>query len=172
MPGIMDRNQNGYVLDWGCDWGIENRGSGSRARGYKLTLLKIRMFGIFWKCARIGERLSPYVSICCVLMAVSYFSHDNRMTVKDRSVWFWILWNWLQVSIFFGGWLIPLHVALPATHLEPTQPMTFDTLYWHLWGSSKIDSRVRTIKEQSPIECYVSRTDEISKRTSSSWFNV
>lgn len=29
-------------------------------------------FGIFWKCARIGERLSPYVSICCILMAVSY----------------------------------------------------------------------------------------------------
>ncbi|KAH7192301.1 uncharacterized protein B0J16DRAFT_380191 [Fusarium flagelliforme] len=27
--------------------------------------------GIFWKCARIGERLSPYISICCVLMAVS-----------------------------------------------------------------------------------------------------
>ncbi|KAF2424827.1 DUF1242-domain-containing protein [Tothia fuscella] len=29
--------------------------------------------GIFWKCARIGERLSPYVSACCVLMAVSMF---------------------------------------------------------------------------------------------------
>ncbi|KAJ6036026.1 S-adenosylmethionine-dependent methyltransferase, partial [Penicillium herquei] len=28
------------------------------------------LFGIFWKCARIGERLSPYVSICCFLMAV------------------------------------------------------------------------------------------------------
>lgn len=28
--------------------------------------------GIFWKCARIGERLSPYVSICCVLMAVGF----------------------------------------------------------------------------------------------------
>lgn len=27
--------------------------------------------GIFWKCARIGERLSPFISICCVLMAVS-----------------------------------------------------------------------------------------------------
>ncbi|KAG9258092.1 uncharacterized protein F5Z01DRAFT_645059 [Emericellopsis atlantica] len=25
--------------------------------------------GIFWKCARIGERLSPYISICCLLMA-------------------------------------------------------------------------------------------------------
>lgn len=30
-----------------------------------------RIFGIFWKCARVGERLSPYVSICCVVMAVS-----------------------------------------------------------------------------------------------------
>lgn len=29
------------------------------------------LIGIFWKCARIGERLSPYVSICCILMAVS-----------------------------------------------------------------------------------------------------
>ncbi|KAJ4537066.1 hypothetical protein HRR90_002142 [Exophiala dermatitidis] len=27
--------------------------------------------GIFWKCARIGERLSPYVSIFCVAMAFS-----------------------------------------------------------------------------------------------------
>lgn len=27
--------------------------------------------GIFWKCARIGERLSPYISICCIFMAVS-----------------------------------------------------------------------------------------------------
>ena len=26
--------------------------------------------GIFWRAARIGERLSPYVSICCVIMAV------------------------------------------------------------------------------------------------------
>ncbi|KAH6891160.1 hypothetical protein B0T10DRAFT_560423 [Thelonectria olida] len=29
------------------------------------------VMGIFWKCARIGERLSPYISICCVVMAVS-----------------------------------------------------------------------------------------------------
>ncbi|KAK2781420.1 hypothetical protein FQN52_001612 [Onygenales sp. PD_12] len=42
MPGIMDRNRNGF-------------------------------FGIFWKCARVGERLSPYVSLCCLAMAVSGF---------------------------------------------------------------------------------------------------
>ncbi|KAA0197747.1 Protein kish [Fasciolopsis buskii] len=25
--------------------------------------------GLFWKCARIGERKSPYVALCCVVMA-------------------------------------------------------------------------------------------------------
>ncbi|KAK3521815.1 hypothetical protein QTP70_018545 [Hemibagrus guttatus] len=25
--------------------------------------------GIFWKCARIGERKSPYVACCCIIMA-------------------------------------------------------------------------------------------------------
>ncbi|KAL1956962.1 hypothetical protein VTO42DRAFT_6451 [Malbranchea cinnamomea] len=42
MPGIMDRNQNGFL-------------------------------GVFWKCARVGERLSPYVSLCCIAMAISIF---------------------------------------------------------------------------------------------------
>ncbi|KAJ1910811.1 hypothetical protein IWQ60_003105 [Tieghemiomyces parasiticus] len=27
--------------------------------------------GLFWKAARIGERLSPYVSLACIVMAVS-----------------------------------------------------------------------------------------------------
>jgi hypothetical protein len=27
--------------------------------------------GVLWKAARIGERMSPYVSICCVVMAAS-----------------------------------------------------------------------------------------------------
>lgn len=31
------------------------------------------VFGIFWKFARVGERLSPYVSLCCILMAASLF---------------------------------------------------------------------------------------------------
>ncbi|KAF2137588.1 uncharacterized protein K452DRAFT_196737, partial [Aplosporella prunicola CBS 121167] len=30
---------------------------------------KDSVLGIFWKFARVGERLSPYVSLCCVLMA-------------------------------------------------------------------------------------------------------
>ncbi|KAF8321261.1 DUF1242-domain-containing protein [Clavulina sp. PMI_390] len=28
------------------------------------------LFGIIWKAARIGERLSPYVALACVVMAV------------------------------------------------------------------------------------------------------
>uniref|UniRef100_UPI00358E9825 protein kish-A n=1 Tax=Myxine glutinosa TaxID=7769 RepID=UPI00358E9825 len=32
---------------------------------------KTGFLGIFWKCARIGERKSPYVAICCMAMAFS-----------------------------------------------------------------------------------------------------
>nr|XP_021135990.1 protein kish-A [Columba livia] len=32
---------------------------------------KTGLLGIFWKCARIGERKSPFVAVCCVLMAIS-----------------------------------------------------------------------------------------------------
>ena len=32
-----------------------------------------RPLGTFWRAARVGERLSPYVSLCCVAMAVSWF---------------------------------------------------------------------------------------------------
>ncbi|KAI8903363.1 hypothetical protein EDD86DRAFT_98545, partial [Gorgonomyces haynaldii] len=30
--------------------------------------------GLVWKAARIGERLSPYVSLCCIIMALSLLS--------------------------------------------------------------------------------------------------
>ncbi|XP_043087352.1 protein kish-A, partial [Puntigrus tetrazona] len=30
---------------------------------------KTGFLGIFWKCARIGERKSPYVACCCIIMA-------------------------------------------------------------------------------------------------------
>jgi len=30
---------------------------------------KTGMVGVFWKCARIGERKSPYVAIACFAMA-------------------------------------------------------------------------------------------------------
>lgn len=29
------------------------------------------VFGLIWKAARIGERLSPYVSLACIIMGVS-----------------------------------------------------------------------------------------------------
>ena len=32
---------------------------------------KTRFLGLFFKFARIGERLSPYVSLACVAMAVT-----------------------------------------------------------------------------------------------------
>ncbi|XP_014484346.1 PREDICTED: protein kish-A [Dinoponera quadriceps] len=32
---------------------------------------KVGFQGTFWKCARIGERKSPYVSACCIFMAFS-----------------------------------------------------------------------------------------------------
>ncbi len=38
------------------------------------THFKSSFLGIFWKCARIGERLSPYISICCIFMAVRFRS--------------------------------------------------------------------------------------------------
>lgn len=41
-----------------------------------------RVSGIFWKAARVGERLSPYVAISCVLMACSI-----------------LFWSWSSSSI-------------------------------------------------------------------------
>ncbi|XP_037684778.1 protein kish-A-like, partial [Choloepus didactylus] len=32
---------------------------------------KTGLLGIFWKCARIDERRSPYVAVCCIVMAFS-----------------------------------------------------------------------------------------------------
>ncbi|CAO3579686.1 unnamed protein product [Absidia cylindrospora] len=32
---------------------------------------KTGLLGLFWKAARVGERLSPYVSLACILMAIS-----------------------------------------------------------------------------------------------------
>lgn len=43
--------------------------------------------GIFWKCARIGERLSPYISICCVIMAVRYA--PTPIIVRSSSTGYW-----------------------------------------------------------------------------------
>ncbi|KAK4205805.1 hypothetical protein QBC40DRAFT_248972 [Triangularia verruculosa] len=34
---------------------------------------KTGLMGVFWKSARIGERLSPYISLWCLFMAGSIF---------------------------------------------------------------------------------------------------
>ncbi|CAH8663482.1 unnamed protein product [Schistosoma rodhaini] len=51
-------------------------------RHFSPTLLDSRkhgLLGLFWKCARIGERKSPYVAVCCILMAGSVlFSSQSR----------------------------------------------------------------------------------------------
>ncbi len=45
-----------------------------------------RFLGIFWKCARVGERLSPYISICCVFMAVSFRNGPGVGSVANTLV--------------------------------------------------------------------------------------
>ncbi|CAO2611206.1 Protein kish-A, partial [Lemmus lemmus] len=30
---------------------------------------KTGLLGIFWKCVQIGERKSPYIAVCCIVMA-------------------------------------------------------------------------------------------------------
>ncbi|CEL92672.1 unnamed protein product [Vitrella brassicaformis CCMP3155] len=35
------------------------------------TEKKEGFMGLLWKMARIGERLSPYVSACCFIMAIT-----------------------------------------------------------------------------------------------------
>ncbi|PAV15043.1 Transmembrane 167A [Pyrrhoderma noxium] len=32
---------------------------------------KSGFLGVFWMCARIGERLSPYVALACITMAIT-----------------------------------------------------------------------------------------------------
>ncbi|KAJ3619328.1 hypothetical protein MTP99_005017 [Tenebrio molitor] len=32
---------------------------------------KVGLMGTFWKCARIGERKSPWVAVACLVMAFS-----------------------------------------------------------------------------------------------------
>ncbi|KAL4623218.1 transmembrane protein 167a precursor-like [Arapaima gigas] len=44
---------------------------------------KAGVLGIFWKCARIGERKSPYVACCCVIMAFSILAHRRKESRAD-----------------------------------------------------------------------------------------
>lgn len=78
MPGIMDRNQNGYEpasSGLPCLPLLDRDGRICKL----LTLYVASILGIFWKCARVGERLSPYVSLCCIAMAVSILLFANTL---------------------------------------------------------------------------------------------
>ncbi|KAK6202939.1 uncharacterized protein RJT21DRAFT_119046 [Scheffersomyces amazonensis] len=35
---------------------------------------KSGLLSVFWKCARVGERLSPYVAIGCFIVAINTLS--------------------------------------------------------------------------------------------------
>jgi hypothetical protein len=72
FPTIMDRNKEGYAsLLLPCPpicWeAINYNKSMNLTNGFHFCSI----MGIFWKSSRIGERLSPYVSIFCVVMAFS-----------------------------------------------------------------------------------------------------
>ncbi|KAK1976717.1 hypothetical protein LZ30DRAFT_602912 [Colletotrichum cereale] len=41
--------------------------------------------GIFWKFARVGERLSPYISLCCVVMAAGLPPVRLHERIADRT---------------------------------------------------------------------------------------
>ncbi|KAK1962608.1 DUF1242-domain-containing protein, partial [Colletotrichum sublineola] len=41
--------------------------------------------GIFWKFARVGERLSPYISLCCVVMSASILPVGLHERIADRT---------------------------------------------------------------------------------------
>ncbi|KAF4314261.1 DUF1242-domain-containing protein [Botryosphaeria dothidea] len=57
------------------------------------------VFGIFWKFARVGERLSPYVSLCCILMAVSESSQYPKIWWGERGRF---TDDTVQASLFVG----------------------------------------------------------------------
>ena len=63
FPAFLDRNKNGYVEIWFRQRTLQKREAESDNPH--------RPLGTFWRAARVGERLSPYVSLCCVAMAVS-----------------------------------------------------------------------------------------------------
>ncbi|KAG9246276.1 hypothetical protein BJ878DRAFT_296886 [Calycina marina] len=54
LPGWMDRNKEGAIT------------------------------GFFWKAARVGERLSPYMGLCCLVMAVNTAVHQGSLRVLTR----------------------------------------------------------------------------------------
>lgn len=59
FPGIIDRNKENYFVS------------------------------PIWKAARVGERLSPYVSLACVIMAVSSGSAISKIGTQGARIADW-----------------------------------------------------------------------------------
>ncbi|CAH8647812.1 unnamed protein product [Schistosoma haematobium] len=57
-------------------------------RHFSPTLLDSRkhgLLGLFWKCARIGERKSPYVAVCCILMAGAVLFKMINLMLRQKA---------------------------------------------------------------------------------------
>ena len=50
---------------------------------------KTGLTGMFWKCARIGERKSPWVAACCIAMAfnILFFQWFNKNILNHQCAW-------------------------------------------------------------------------------------
>ncbi|KAI4867184.1 hypothetical protein F4820DRAFT_226029 [Hypoxylon rubiginosum] len=62
------------------------------------------LMGIFWKAARVGERLSPYISLCCVFMAVSSLWLLIMMTLANNNQGLDVYGQLAHLVTIFGTW--------------------------------------------------------------------
>jgi hypothetical protein len=68
---------------------VDSRVTGIEFYGYVILIGFYRPLGTFWRAARVGERLSPYVSLCCVAMAVSCSSTLLLLEKGEMLIWAW-----------------------------------------------------------------------------------
>lgn len=59
-PNIFGTSAPSNNVPMGTEMGSNNNAANQR----------IGMYGIAWKASRIGERLSPYIAVACLVMAV------------------------------------------------------------------------------------------------------
>ena len=71
FPAFMDRKKDSYVPNM-----IQYYRKRDLIHGRPVV-------GVAWKCARIGERLSPYISVCCVIFAVRKTTILSRTYLTD-----------------------------------------------------------------------------------------
>jgi hypothetical protein len=91
FPAYMDRKKDSYVDT------IMGRGLGP----------------IFWKCARIGERLSPYISVCCIIFAVCCLIPDLGLQklIKTGPIVHWRIRHSFEQAFRVSEFYTTLHKA-------------------------------------------------------------